>query len=153
MCLVGTSRTYEEKHEPYIDERRKVFLLSRQTEAQCQISKPSQSPALQTDSQTANEWISDFTPREKVEITRNCVAISEDIKTHVVSTVVSALLEKDSENWKKGPEGKAWRAGGQMTMAEVVELFDRDLLHNLKSECGGLQTLLRNHCHIFQGKA
>lgn len=30
-------------------------------------------------------------------------------------------------------------------------MFDQNILHQLKNECGGLQTLLRNSHHIFRG--
>jgi len=38
-----------------------------------------------------------------------------------------------------------------MSLAEVVRLFDAATLKELKSECGGLQTLLRNHNSVFNG--
>lgn len=33
-----------------------------------------------------------------------------------------------------------------------MKLFDKDVLKHLKSECGGLQTLLRNHNSVFNGE-
>ena len=41
---------------------------------------------------------------------------------------------------------------GSLSLSEVVELFEKETLLQLKSQCGGLQTLLRNHGHIFKGK-
>ena len=37
-------------------------------------------------------------------------------------------------------------------MREVVELFPRETLAKLKTEHGGIQTLLKNHHQIFLGK-
>lgn len=37
-----------------------------------------------------------------------------------------------------------------MQIWEAAQLFDKDTLVQLKHECGGLQTLLRNHYHIFK---
>lgn len=40
---------------------------------------------------------------------------------------------------------------GSLPLGEVVKLFEKDVLKQLKSECGGLQTLLKNHNSIFHG--
>ena len=34
----------------------------------------------------------------------------------------------------------------------MAKLFDKSTLLQLKNECGGLQTLLRNHYYIFKGE-
>lgn len=39
-----------------------------------------------------------------------------------------------------------------MGLSDVAKLFDKNTLLQLKNECGGLQTLLRNHYYIFKGK-
>lgn len=36
-------------------------------------------------------------------------------------------------------------------MSEISLLVEKQQLHELKSQCGGLQTLLKNHGHIFEG--
>ena len=41
----------------------------------------------------------------------------------------------------------------EMGLSEVAKLFDKSTLLQLKNECGGLQTLLRNHYYIFKGKS
>ena len=40
---------------------------------------------------------------------------------------------------------------GHLELPEVAKLFDKSTLLQLKNECGGLQTLLRNHYYIFKG--
>ena len=40
---------------------------------------------------------------------------------------------------------------GKLSIQEAISLIDKDHLHELKSQCGGLQTLLKNHGHIFEG--
>lgn len=40
---------------------------------------------------------------------------------------------------------------GRMRVNEAVLLFDCHVLRHLKQECGGLQTLLRNHHQVFCG--
>lgn len=53
--------------------------------------------------------------------------------------------------------GKCWNAGGTIDLPDLVDQIRRDFsdFDRLKSECGGLQTLLRNHSSIFvvRGKA
>ena len=41
---------------------------------------------------------------------------------------------------------------GIIPLSDAVKLFDKDTLMLLKSECGGLQTLLRNHNSVFNGQ-
>ena len=41
---------------------------------------------------------------------------------------------------------------GELELSEVAELFEKSILLQLKNECGGLQTLLRNHYHLFKGQ-
>ena len=56
-------------------------------------------------------------------------------------------------NWGKVSQenlDKSWNAGGKLPLGEIPKsVLNLDLLKELKSECGGLQTLLRNHNHIF----
>ena len=40
---------------------------------------------------------------------------------------------------------------GCIHLNEIIPLINRPVLLRLKSEHGGLQTLLRNHCQIFEG--
>ena len=42
---------------------------------------------------------------------------------------------------------------GKKSLGDIVKLFDQDVLKQLKSECGGLQTLLRNHNSVFNGNS
>ena len=42
-----------------------------------------------------------------------------------------------------------WNAGGCINISELPLLIGPSLLSEIKSECGGLQTLLRNHNYIF----
>ena len=42
---------------------------------------------------------------------------------------------------------------GSMTLEDVVKLFDDETMQQLKNECGGMQTLLRNNHQLFHGKS
>jgi hypothetical protein len=41
---------------------------------------------------------------------------------------------------------------GSIPLGDVAKMFDRSSLSQLKNECGGLQTLLRNKHQIFMGR-
>merc|ERR1711862_580231 len=61
----------------------------------------------------------------------------------IVKLIVSALLGQENLV-------QSWNAGGTLPLGEIpASVLSLDLLSALKSECGGLQTLLRNHNHIF----
>ena len=40
---------------------------------------------------------------------------------------------------------------GRLHLNDVAALIDKSTLARLKKEYGGLQTLLRNHCQVFEG--
>lgn len=43
-----------------------------------------------------------------------------------------------------------WSNGKTVELSEVIKIIPKDKLKALKSECGGLQTLLKNNHHIFK---
>lgn len=95
-------------------------------------------------------WASGFQPRVESGM-RNCQAVPEEIKLQIVKSVFDLVLKSNTEDKTvKNTEGKQWRKGGSVALSEVAKLFDQSTLRQLKAECGGLQTLLRNHSHIFQ---
>jgi len=107
--------------------------------------------------------IEGFTPREKVERVRNCTKIGSDIINEIVTSVVNICLEENNPvektNIKDGMESSgsleqlgAWNAGGEFPLLAVVQKLQQQGIDfsRLKAECGGLQTLLRNHHAIFQ---
>lgn len=162
MCFIGRCRSYDITSEKNVDEERQAFLLSRCTLVLNDGSSSTKGDNLSvngiqdgeaTNSSEASEWIADFNPRSKEEITRNCVSIDKEIKSKVIHTVFEYLLSNAAKQ-RTGLkfDGGSWRKGGSLLMGDVVGLFDKELLQELKNECGGLQTLLRNHCHIFQGE-
>lgn len=111
-----------------------------------------------TAQRTADEWRlvasaksaligggSHFQPRSAVEPVRNCTRVDRTILNRIVELTVKNLLAAGS------PAPGQWNAGGTLDLAELVRLIAEEFtdFHKLKSECGGIQTLLRNHSHIF----
>ncbi|GFS23287.1 tRNA (uracil-O(2)-)-methyltransferase [Elysia marginata] len=98
------------------------------------------------------KWASGFQPRVEPGV-RNCQSVPEEIKLKIVNSVFDLVMKSDpEENTAAQPTqgGKHWRKGGSASLSDVAAQFDQLTLRQLKAECGGLQTLLRNHSHIFQ---
>ena len=65
------------------------------------------------------------------------------------SQVFKCLLESKRPLVHLTPEPN-WASGGSLTMRTIVGSLDPDWLTYLKSQCGGVQTLLKNHGHFFR---
>ncbi|XP_050533398.1 probable tRNA (uracil-O(2)-)-methyltransferase [Daktulosphaira vitifoliae] len=78
-----------------------------------------------------------FIPRPSIEKVRNCTKLDRDLVQSVVNSVVEVLL--------KHPDQWACR----VSLRELANEIGAERLKKLKKECGGLQTLLRNHRYIF----
>ncbi|CAF4938525.1 unnamed protein product [Pieris macdunnoughi] len=121
ICLVSEKRAYqEEEYEKY-----------------CCFIQETLNTALRINSNL------NFKAREKVEKVRNCTQVDKDILEWIVQCIAKYLIQ--------GCElEKSWSSGKEVEIAEVINLIPENILKNLKSECGGLQTLLRNNHHIFK---
>lgn len=71
--------------------------------------------------------------REKTELVRNCTKIEQQIKDGIISKLVAQLLKQ--------------REG--ISLNEAIQLLDENMKNALRNQCGGLQTFVRNHRHIF----
>lgn len=123
----------------------------------CKISK-SFEEYLQTkncdspSSEGTSKWSEQFEPRQKVEPVRNCSSLSDDLKETIVTKVFLEILSAEKSDKVKGQETKRlrkWSKGGVIKIRDAVSLFESDVLKQLKQECGGLKTLLKNHYQIF----
>ncbi|XP_032513378.2 probable tRNA (uracil-O(2)-)-methyltransferase isoform X1 [Danaus plexippus] len=81
--------------------------------------------------------------RDPVERVRNCTQIDKDISEEIVMCVAKYLLEDCSKQL-------TWSIGRKTELKDLIQLIPNDKLKVLKSECGGLQTLLKNNHHIFK---
>ena len=90
----------------------------------------------------------EFVPREAEEKVKNCTKISKTVIKTILDLIVENLLK--TENLCIENSNIKWNAGGSMHLSDISgKVLSPDLLKELKSECGGLQTLLRNHNNIF----
>ncbi|THD24478.1 putative tRNA (Uracil-O(2)-)-methyltransferase [Fasciola hepatica] len=105
-----------------------------------------------------------FIPRDFKIPVQNCTQIETTVKQRVSDLVFRILLTKPPElHWLKTQnlvisdsltvqttDGRWWNPGGQLTVQEASALLEADQLKLMKSQHGGLQTLLKNHHQAFE---
>lgn len=109
------------------------------------------------DTQTKNRcsdpaiaWSDGFAARSDVEPVRNCSKVARGVQDEIVRLVFDHLLAGKRRCLAAATSGVAsWNVGGSATLGELAGLISSDSLRQLKSECGGLQTLLKNNHQIF----
>ncbi|XP_077995861.1 putative tRNA (uracil-O(2)-)-methyltransferase [Glandiceps talaboti] len=100
-------------------------------------------------------WVENFQPRSQTEVVRNCSAVDYALRDHITNTIANTLIElrgredKIEVKWEDG-NTIYWNKGGKLPLPQVAAMFDHSILGQLKNECGGLQTLLRNSHQVFQ---
>ncbi|XP_059057149.1 probable tRNA (uracil-O(2)-)-methyltransferase [Achroia grisella] len=129
ICLIGTDRIYSP--EDYHKHCKLIQNLINQ-----KISAP-------VSEENGNKWLKDFKPREQIERVRNCTQIDKSVIDFVVNCITTYLLKE--ANLKNG-----WYPGKLVDLNELVAILPPDKLKHMKSECGGIQTLLKNNHHIFK---
>ncbi|EGD82916.1 hypothetical protein PTSG_03548 [Salpingoeca rosetta] len=99
-----------------------------------------------------------FTPRPKKQVTRNCTKLPRPFLHECVLLVVQRLIGSGNGGDIRGGDDGAggrecldgtWRRGGELHLKDVASLLGRERLKRLKSECGGVKTLLKNHHQVF----
>lgn len=121
-CLVGVRKTFSEDELARVNSDVNVFIESRLL-------------------------LCNFKARPNVEAVRNCTQLNRDLIQKLVFTCVSSLLAK--ENYVKKTNGEEWNAGNSLTVSDLSKVIAREDLKQLKEQCGGLQTLLKNHRYLF----
>lgn len=128
ICHIGRGRTYPiDEFDLFCDRIQNL------------ISEGSNS----TDVDCERLWIKDFKARETTEKVRNCTQLDKGLVERIVGIISNHLLDScNSES--------VWSIGKRVELSEVIKIIPKDDLKALKSECGGLQTLLKNNHHIFK---
>ncbi|XP_050829647.1 probable tRNA (uracil-O(2)-)-methyltransferase isoform X1 [Serinus canaria] len=169
VSFIGKSRTYPAAERALIDKQITEFINSRRTcavatcdrrvgfnhEDHCGgLCKEAGSEPPEDETETAGTiWMPGFQPREKVEQVRNCASLPRDFVDEVVLNVANLLLNaapQKSCSDKQGGNMNTWNQGESLSLREVAEHLDKEILKKLKSEYGGLQTLLKNNHQVFE---
>lgn len=131
ICLIGSKRLYNQSETEQYDRRINAF-----------IEKESGNTT------STDAWNADFKPRSNVEKIQNCTKINKSIEKEIIDIVFGHLIAKKRyvEYFTK-PD---WNFGGKIALVDLVKQIPKEKLKELKSECGGLQTLLKNNSQIFK---
>lgn len=89
-----------------------------------------------------------FVQRSEVEKVRNCTKVEKSLIANIVQICVRKLLS--NENLVPKLNGESWNRGGEVKILSLIHEIPKDLLKGLKEECGGVQTVLRNHRYLFE---
>ncbi|XP_067640946.1 probable tRNA (uracil-O(2)-)-methyltransferase [Eurosta solidaginis] len=93
----------------------------------------------------------DIKLRDRNELVRNCTKIDKNIIDALVLKIFQQLLSAASIMPEKtNEEANRWQCGNALRMCEIVKSLDKNELQNIKAECGGIKTLLRNKHEIFE---
>jgi len=81
-----------------------------------------------------------FKPRDiKAEMKpRNCQSVSHEVKNEMMKEIVEFLVEHETKENKFATK-----------IEQIVKIFDQARLKKLKSECGGIQTLMKNNKQLL----
>lgn len=104
------------------------------------------------DSLQSNSRASNFVARdleqEKLRSSRNCTKnVDNDLKILIMQKVLDCLLSEN--NFFDKYDGTKWNAGRSCELNEIVGLFGKEQFAKIKSECGGIKTLLKNYHQLF----
>ncbi|XP_034193171.2 putative tRNA (uracil-O(2)-)-methyltransferase isoform X1 [Osmia lignaria lignaria] len=137
ICLIGWKRVEEERKTR--EERIQRIISAKTTLMQTKKQKEDD----------VGEWTCDFKPRDTVEKVRNCTQLDKTLIKNIVDTVANQLLYKGRIVSVDETQRRTWNAGRCLELCEIANSIPKETMLSLRKECGGLQTLLRNHSHIF----
>ncbi len=149
ICFVGRRRNHNEEERPRILSDIHG-LLPKESNKENDGVEPSEKKSRPDESAAPG-----FVPRESAIPVRNCTRIEQSLKDEIVRTIADKCLESAvplrgaEEKLLKAATDPDWNMGRGVPLSEAAEAVGAERLARLKSECGGLQTLLRNHGHIF----
>lgn len=130
LCLVSTSRNYDEDQFTNINQRITNFIAKR-----CQ-------------SMDKSNWCDNVVVRSDKEVVRNCTKLDKELIERIIKNIVCTLL-MDENSLRKPASEDLWNAGVTLSFTDIIKRIDSLDLKRLKKECGGIQTLMRNHRYIF----
>jgi tRNASer (uridine44-2'-O)-methyltransferase len=139
VCFVGRPATTSEDEQGYVERTQRLLTyLASQPDVKL----------------TAATLTKEFKPRERVERVRNCTQLDRALVRGIVSQVVGMCLAAADERRQvvvAASGNSTWNAGGSLALDVVAARLAQSGwdLSRLKAECGGLQTLLRNHHAVF----
>ncbi|XP_015591327.1 probable tRNA (uracil-O(2)-)-methyltransferase isoform X1 [Cephus cinctus] len=143
ICLIGWERTYSHSSSELQDRIIQEIIAARS-------AKRNQNFVIEKSAIHDQCWTQNFIPREVIEKVRNCTQLDKNLIADIVNIVTKELLKRTRMISIEGRPDFTWNAGGLIEINKIANMIPLSLLKQLKSECGGLQTLLKNNGHIFE---
>lgn len=138
VCLIGMQRTYPPEESNEYSNKIQNFINSRSNSF------------IENSKNKTDLWNNDFKPRDSIEKVQNCTQINKQIEKDIIKLVFEQLICKKRFSLDAPFDNRNWNIGGCIALSQIIEKIPKDKLQNLKSECGGLQTLLKNNHQIFK---
>ncbi|KAF7284790.1 hypothetical protein GWI33_021549 [Rhynchophorus ferrugineus] len=126
--------------------KRTCFIGRRNKLEECQY----QEILLNIDKLIKEKVPNEVTQREVIEKVRNCTQLDRSLITSIIKLCVEKLLS--GTNYIIANNYSQWNKGIAVHLSELVKVIPDQKLKQLKKECGGFQTLLKNHRYIFELK-
>ena len=124
-CFIGRSRTYCQTEQAAQEVHNKAFVATRLDDRPTAAS---------------------FVVRQAVEPVRNCSRLPQTVKDQIIHRLMEELLKEPF--YVEGANGR-WNAGRGLSLSQLSERLEPELLSAMRSQCGGLQTFVRNHKFVF----
>lgn len=166
ICQVGFTRTdcshlrasIDNELQRYINERCLLSHLNLCDDESRTILRSLSSDGGESSEHDPVGWVRSFEPRPREETMRNCSTVSKDLKEEIVGIIFRYILSEDKKNaisldecdGHERKKQRTWEKGGKLSITEAAGLVDSKTLKELKSEYGGLKTLLKNYHQIFE---
>jgi len=155
VCFVGQERTVKMEDFPQLHERIDNF-IKKKNEVNSAALKRVNGNTDNCDGENENQeqnkelWSANFKARSSVEVVRNCSQLDKTVIEDLITAIANILLEK-KRKVELSFSGKplVWDRGGSIAMGDLAKRMSAQQLLALKAQCGGLQTLIKNHKHIF----
>jgi len=163
ICHIGRSRTMHESNYHEIDKTLNSLLFrsgcTLRVGADSQYSSSAEKSAEQSERKESMDPL--FIPRTVNNDPRNCSKVNVEIKNYIIETVCNKLLDsaepvQQQEEYNTncqtstGVSWSSWSPGGEIALSKIATMFDPEILKELKCQCGGIQTLLKNNRNIFK---
>lgn len=132
-CLIGRARTYSVDLQSEIPEKIEKCIGENSSS-----SSNDQSLLL-------------FVARDAKQAVRNCTQLNRILVDDIVQTVADVLLKKQIETAAAASSmTDIWLCDYSIDLKTLASYIAEEKLAQIKNECKGLQTLLKNHHYIFQ---
>lgn len=128
ICIVSNGRNYKEnEHNNYVNK------INNLIQSKCSLNNKNDSCEFDN-----------FKTRSSEIKVRNCTQLDRNFVNDLVLLISEKILLNSKNN------DSLWNEGNPISLNDLSKCIPNEYLKKLKKECGGLQTLIKNHHYIFK---